>query len=454
MNMVHSSIQLTDLPDEILMIILKKLYGVEIFYSLIGVNKRLNKIIYDSIFTRVLTLLDYRLDGSICSLRYPMLDRFCLQILPKIHHKIEELNLEALSMTRILLATNYPNLHGLSLYDLDIERAKYLFTDKTLFLRFRNQITSLIIDFTKSNERDKGPIIRLIFTLIYDIFSNLQCLNFGPSLSLCQKLSFARSPPTVFPSTLLELHVYLQNFIDCLYLLDGRVNQLQTLYVHITFITSLNHTINDKEKLLNLKCFSLHSDIDLDTDKYDDLIVPLLHRMVNLEKLDLQLNCERETFVTGDDLKTNIINHLLRLKTFTFNIRSTSYCNNQTGLPSNKDIQQAFKDFKYNQVISCVDCFPKNLYSQCHIYSYPYKSTYYHGITNNFPGGLFQCVNIVSLFDERPFEHEFFLRIVQSFPFMKKLTVINDKAQKNKKAVSAIPCGIKNVKHDGSIITN
>ncbi|CAF3495835.1 unnamed protein product [Rotaria sp. Silwood2] len=289
-----------------------------------------------------------------------MLDRFCLQILPKIHHKIEELNLEALSMTRILLATNYPNLHGLSLYDLDIERAKYLFTDKTLFLRFRNQITSLIIDFTKSNERDKGPIIRLIFTLIYDIFSNLQCLNFGPSLSLCQKLSFARSPPTVFPSTLLELHVYLQNFIDCLYLLDGRVNQLQTLYVHITFITSFNHTINDKEKISNLKSFLMHSDID--THQYDDLIVPLLHRMVNLEKLKLQLNCERETYIIGDDLKTNIINQLLRLKTFTFNIRLISYCKNQTDLPSNEDSQQTFKDFKYNSVISCVNYFPKNLY--------------------------------------------------------------------------------------------
>ncbi|CAF4136474.1 unnamed protein product [Rotaria magnacalcarata] len=282
----------------------------------------------------------------------------------------------------------------------------------------------------KSSEILMKPseIFGLIFTLICDVFTNLQCLNFDPSSSLCQQLSFARSPPTVFSSTLLALHVNLQDFIDCLYLLDGRVNQLQILYVHITFITrdlrtviplfitSLNHTVNDTKKLPNLKCFSLHSDVYVDIDEYDGLIVPLLHRMVNLEKLDLQLNCERETFVNGDDLKTNILNHLLQLNTFTFNIRSTSYCDNQTGLLSNKDIQQTFKDFQYNQVIFCVDCFPKSLYSQCHIYSYPYKSTYYLKITNNFPGGLFRCVNIVSLFDERPFEHEFFLRIAQSFP--------------------------------------
>ena len=50
---------------------------------------------------------------------------------------------------------------------------------------------------------------------------------------------------------------------------------------------------------------------------------------------------------------------------------------------------------------------------------------YYDNITNNFPGGLFKYVREVSLYDERPFEHEFFLRIAQSFPFMKKLTIKN-----------------------------
>ncbi|CAF0746967.1 unnamed protein product [Adineta steineri] len=116
----------------------------------------------------------------------------------------------------------------------------------------------------------------------------------------------------------------------------------------------------------------------------------------------------------------------------TCNIRSTNYSLNQTYLPSNEDIKQTFKDFKYDQVISCVDYFQASLCSQCHIYSYPYKSKYYHKITNNFPGRLFKYVNIVSLFDGRPFEHEFFLQIARLFPYMKKLTVDNRKAQTNK----------------------
>ena len=38
----------------------------------------------------------------------------------------------------------------------------------------------------------------------------------------------------------------------------------------------------------------------------------------------------------------------------------------------------------------------------------------------------------VFLYDERPFEHEFFIRIAQSFPFVKHLNVSNKKPQKNK----------------------
>ncbi|CAF3902753.1 unnamed protein product [Rotaria sp. Silwood1] len=57
---------------------------------------------------------------------------------------------------------------------------------------------------------------------------------------------------------------------------------------------------------------------------------------------------------------------------------------------------------------------------------------YYDNISNNFPGELFKNVYRVSVFDERSFEHEFFLQIAQSFPFMKELTIVNGEPQKNK----------------------
>jgi hypothetical protein len=58
--------------------------------------------------------------------------------------------------------------------------------------------------------------------------------------------------------------------------------------------------------------------------------------------------------------------------------------------------------------------------------------TNYDNISNNFPGGLFQCVRTISLFDERPFEHEFFVKLSQAFPFLRILRLENFQAQKEK----------------------
>jgi hypothetical protein len=74
--------------------------------------------------------MDHSVDGRVCSLPYPMFNRFCLQILPQIHHKIQWLNLEPLTMNTFLLSENYPNLSGLGLYGLEMQKVKYLFTSK------------------------------------------------------------------------------------------------------------------------------------------------------------------------------------------------------------------------------------------------------------------------------------------------------------------------------------
>ncbi|CAF3375804.1 unnamed protein product, partial [Rotaria sp. Silwood2] len=238
--------------------------------------------------------------------------------------------------------------------------------------------------------------------------------------------------PTIISLNLLELHICVNYFSDLLYLLDGRFNQLHTLYVNIYRIKYSRSTINSsREKLPNLKRFSLYS--DMRTLVYDEIIVPFLHRMLNLEKLDLHLKVDRHKgFINGNDFKKNIINYMPRLNKFTFNIRLINHISNKINLPSNEDIQYTFKDFKDNQVISCIDFFQEEQFRYCHIYSYPYRMKYYDNISNNFPGGLFKYVHQVSLYDEYPFEYEFFRRIEKSFPFMKELTVINVKPQKNK----------------------
>jgi hypothetical protein len=141
-------------------------------------------------------------------------------------------------------------------------------------------------------------------------------------------------------------------------------------------------------------------------------MVPLLCRMSNLENLYLYFAFKHlPRFLDGYALEKDIISHLPRLNKFVFNIRSIISLDNQISLPSNDDIQCTFANFTNNKIISCVDYFPKANIGQCHIFSHPYTTDYYDNITNNFPGGLFKCIRKISLFDESPFEHEFFIGI-------------------------------------------
>jgi hypothetical protein len=154
--------------------------------------------------------------------------------------------------------------------------------------------------------------------------------------------------------------------------------------------------------------------------------------MLNLEKLILYFEARHvQMLIDGNNLKKNIINHMTRLKEFIFNIRSIIYRYNQIDL-SNEDIHQSLINFTYTQVISCLNYFPNKKIDQCHIYSHPYTLKHYNNIANNFPGGLFKCVREISLHHARSFEHEFFMRIAQAFPFLKRLTLINKTPQSDK----------------------
>ncbi|CAF1396826.1 unnamed protein product [Adineta ricciae] len=323
---------------------------------------------------------------------------------------------------------------GLGLFNLEKEKAKHLFTNETnLTDLFRNQITSLTIHIRRiKKEPTTTKEITIIFTDIFTMFTNLKYLNFKPFSNFTQYLSFETLSPIINCPTIVELHVNVKSFFDCLYLLDGRLPQLRVFHVDISWFGHSQHEIvNNMENLPNLECFSLNC--NQDSSAYDELVIPLLHRMLNLKRLHLYLVINyKNMFIDGDNLKTNILNRMVQLNQFTFSIRSSLWLTNQTKFISNEDIQHTFEYFSTNQIISYVDYFHKLGRGECHIYSYPYKENEYHRITNNFPGGIFKYVREISLFDERPFEHEFFFQISQSFPLIEKLTVNNEKVQNNK----------------------
>ncbi|CAF3067489.1 unnamed protein product [Rotaria sp. Silwood2] len=417
------------------MIIFKKLNNLDILYSFHGVNKRLNKIIQDPIFTSRLTFVEWSLDNFIDLLSCnTIVNRFCLQILPEIHNKIKWLDLKSSSMKHVLRLAHYPNLDSLALYNIDEESIRCLFTDETLSSDiFKNQITKLLITINKNDDYLEMLLsVVNIYDYIFSVFTRLiSVVLYESSYKNCVRLNFNDSlHPNIRSSTLLKLNIKVQCFNDCLYLLDGRFNQLNTFHVDLLSIRS-PHEVKNQGDLPNLKCFSLSCNYK--TYDYDELIPPLLYRMSNLEKLGLYLLVYVEqTFIDGNHLKKMIINRMPRLNKFIFYIQSSMYIGNKFNLPSTEDIRRTLIDFPVHKIICYLNYFPEAEQGVCHIYSYPPLMKYYGDITNYFSGGLFKYVRVVSLNDERPFEHEFFFRIVQSFPLMEQLTVINRKPQNRK----------------------
>ena len=107
------------------------------------------------------------------------------------------------------------------------------FLDKTAVIhRFKNQIISLIVEITdiqNSLEDDDT----LMISNILNSFTNLKCLNLVPSVACNQLITFRHRSSYIFSSTLLELHIKVMHMEDCLYLLDGRLNQLRIFHVHV-----------------------------------------------------------------------------------------------------------------------------------------------------------------------------------------------------------------------------
>jgi len=98
--------------------------------------------------------------------------------------------------------------------------------------------------------------MNILCTHILTMFSNLICLKFHPYfdsyIDPIERLSFKfGESPTFFSSNLVELHINVEDFTDCLYLLDGRFKQLHTFYVNIHFFVPPSPAIINKVHYLN-----------------------------------------------------------------------------------------------------------------------------------------------------------------------------------------------------------
>ncbi|CAF1416689.1 unnamed protein product, partial [Rotaria sordida] len=290
--MNQCNINLLDLPTEILITIFKKLDNIDILYSLFDVNnQRLDKIIKENICIHTLNFVSTTLTDDTLSISDRILDRFCMNILPRIHYNIKSIVLNSLSIERILRVAGYPNLSELKIFNFNGKIVShYLTVESPLRRIFQRQITDLILVFENSfNEISCEHYSTDIYGFIFKFFENLKHLsiigsyskNFPP-LILCNLPS-----TTYYSSTLYKLCIHVMHYDDLLALLDGRLKQLNTLNVVIIDEDFHSTNVYNTNNLPDLKYFNLQCNCL--TDAYYNKILPLLRRMLNIEVLNLNL---------------------------------------------------------------------------------------------------------------------------------------------------------------------
>ena len=124
--MNRAGVHLLDLPDEILLIILK---NIDVLYSLLNIdNERFSRLAQEQNFSNT---LDFSSIDNTSLTDQRKLDQFSIDILPRIHHNVRCFALEPMSMERILLPADYPNLTELRIYNFNRNIALSYFTRKS-----------------------------------------------------------------------------------------------------------------------------------------------------------------------------------------------------------------------------------------------------------------------------------------------------------------------------------
>ncbi|CAF3670733.1 unnamed protein product [Rotaria sp. Silwood1] len=252
--MYQSNVNLLDLPNEILLKILKILNNIDILYSLFNIgNQRLDMILQEKTFTTSLNFVLTTSDDSVSSIADSIIDRFCISILPKINYDIKSLTLESKSMERILRVADYPNLTELKLYNVNNHIISQYFTNF-------NHVTDLMV-------HDIKPFDHEFFLRIARFFPFLKILsviNFKPHSRMDDYWNIDYNPlysiveyPNLISLDLRSSHThYIDQFLDqkrthlpCLTKLAVNYDGLEMVTFGFTRDASLRNCAQVKELL-------------------------------------------------------------------------------------------------------------------------------------------------------------------------------------------------------------
>ncbi|CAF1438546.1 unnamed protein product [Rotaria sp. Silwood1] len=147
--------------------------------------------------------------------------------------------------------------------------------------------------------------------------------------------------------------------------------------------------------------------------------------MSNLEKLTLNFSIkDRNSVIDGTYVQHDIFDCMPQLYSFTFYICTYVETVDLSYKLSSEDIQQTLTNIGLQDVTNIVN-YVCDSRAACSIFSLPFQFDYLKDLGNKFPNIVFNYVTYLHVKDNDPFRHEFFVRIVRSFPLLKYLRIYN-----------------------------
>lgn len=141
-----SNAPLMKLPDELLLIIFKRLKTIDILYSLFGLSIRLDRILRDPCFLNEINFIE--LNNYTSTQLETMIDRFCLEILPNVSDLITCFKLQSTLLERVLLSSDYSNLSRLDIFIPTVQPFIHIDGEKILQLHpFESSVHNHMIVF-------------------------------------------------------------------------------------------------------------------------------------------------------------------------------------------------------------------------------------------------------------------------------------------------------------------
>ncbi|CAF1285114.1 unnamed protein product [Rotaria sp. Silwood1] len=236
----NNDINILDLPDEMLLIILSKMDMVDIFYSLVDLNKRFNQLVFDPLYIHHLDLRSKTFKNHNSSVDNQVFDQIRTKVLPRIHYKVNKITVTLPFMEFIFNTVDYPQLHSLSIVNFQQETLLQYLTSDVIFCRvLSDQITHLKVEI-------KGGIIGKLPKLkCFSLISYFQTYAYDKRIvPLLRRMLNLEELTLLISATRIKLP-----YIDGNHLYNDFLVQMPRLN---KFTFSINTLIDDKDVKIDL----------------------------------------------------------------------------------------------------------------------------------------------------------------------------------------------------------